>query len=237
MKKTCIVTGANGEIGKKIVKKFSDNNYDVISIDVCKQNNCDKAFYCCDITSEENVLDVINSISKKYKKIDVLVNTAGICGKYNTTVNYSFDNFKKIYEVNVFGTFLMIKNILPLMIKENHGSIINFGSVSGMRGYNYEIGYGSSKWAVIGMTKNVANEYGKYGIRVNSISPGWVETDMMKKTLNDYNSLNKNEINLGPFNRAASPEEIANAVYFLCSDEASYITGHNLVVDGGMLLD
>ena len=108
-----------------------------------------------------------------------------------------------------------------------------------MRGYEYEIGYGSSKWAVIGMTKNAATEYGKYGIRVNSVSPGWVNTGMMKKTLENYRELgdqnNECTVTLGPLNRPAEPAEIARAVFFLTSDDASYITGENLVVDGGML--
>ena len=107
-----------------------------------------------------------------------------------------------------------------------------------MRGYTLEVGYGSSKWAVIGMTQNVANEYGGRGIRVNSVSPGWVDTAMMHQTLDNYKDLGeKGEIHLGPSGRAARPQEIADAVYFLSSPEASHINGANLVVDGGMLVD
>ena len=89
--------------------------------------------------------------------IHILVNTAAIVGKYNKTIDYGFDNFKKIYSINVFGTFLLMSNILPIMVEQKSGSIVNFGSVSGMTGYTFEIGYGSSKWAVIGMTKNAVS--------------------------------------------------------------------------------
>ena len=140
----------------------------------------------------------------------------------------------------MFGTFLMMQNILPAMIEQRRGAIVNFGSVSGMRGYTYEIGYGSSKWAVIGMTQNAANEYGRYGIRINCVSPGWVNTGMMKNTLENYRRLGikncEENICLGTLGYPAEPEDIADAVYFLCSDEARHMTGAILVVDGGMLL-
>jgi NAD(P)-dependent dehydrogenase (short-subunit alcohol dehydrogenase family) len=246
--KLCIITGAAGGIGIETVKKFYDNNYFVVMLDLHEEKikqkisdyNFDEskvAYYALNISDEEQVKNVINKIYEKYGRIDSLVNTAGICGQYNMTVDYTFENFKKIYEVNVFGTFLTMKYTLPIMVKQQKGSIVNFGSCSGMRGYTLEVGYGSSKWAVIGMTQNVASEYGQYGIRVNSVSPGWVNTEMMRKTLNNYGDLNKSNtettVNYGAIKRPAEPSEIADAVYYLCSDEATYVTGTNLVVDGG----
>lgn len=139
-----------------------------------------------DVSSEQQVIDTIAAIKEEKGKIDVLVNTAGIIGKYDETIDYSFEIFRKIYEINVFGTFLMMKYTLPIMLEQGKGAIVNFGSCSGMTGYTSEIGYGSSKWAVIGMTKNVANEYARRGIRANSISPGWVNTDMLKQSLEEY---------------------------------------------------
>lgn len=248
MNLVCVVTGATGGIGSKVVSKYLEGGYIVVMLDVCQDKLNDKIQklssykdqidgFAVDITQEDAVIEVIDKIIQKHNRIDVLVNCAGICGKYSETVDYSFDNFKRIYNVNVFGTFLMMQKVLPTMMKQHSGSIVNFGSVSGMRGYTCEVGYGSSKWAVIGMTENVANEYGKYGIRVNSVSPGWVNTEMMKATLDDYKDIDKEKkITIGTFNRPAEPEEIADAVYFLSSKEAKYITGSNLVVDGGMLL-
>lgn len=247
MNKVCIITGASGGIGTETVKKFYNNDYDIAMIDrsledmekVIEANGFDKnrvATFVTDIANEEMVKNTIAAIKERFTKVDALVNTAGICGKYAETIDYTFENFKNIYEVNVFGTFLMMKYTLPIMVEQKKGAIVNFGSVSGMTGYTYEIGYGSSKWAVIGMTKNVANEYGKYGIRANSVAPGWVNTNMLKQSLDDYGDLGQDGITLGPMGRTAEPSEIANAVYWLCTDEASYVNSTNLLVDGGMML-
>ena len=247
-RKVCIVTGATGGIGARVVRKFYENDYDVIMLDI-KEEPLQKlvesegyekdrvSYYELNVTDEEQVKKVIENVISEKGRIDALVNTAGILGKYNMTEDYGFENFKMIYNVNVFGPFLLMMYVLPIMKAQKSGAIVNFGSVSGMTGYTYEIGYGSSKWAVIGMTKNVANEYGEFGIRANSISPGWVNTPMFQKSLVDYDAqFGKGEVTLGPMGRPAEPQEIANVVFFLCSDEASYINGSNVLVDGGMML-
>ncbi|MBR2533172.1 MAG: SDR family oxidoreductase [Erysipelotrichaceae bacterium] len=249
--KVCIVTGASGGIGSRIVEKFLAENYDVVMVDLnsekieeaVEKNRFDRnrVIVCAmDITNENAVESGIHDIVSRYGRIDALVNAAGICGSYDQIVEYSFENFKKVYEVNVFGTFLMIQNVIPVMIRTAKGCIVNFGSVSGMRGYSFEVGYGSSKWAVIGMSETVANEYGSEGIRCNCVSPGWVNTCMMEKTIENYRKLGiedpENWITYGSIRRPAEPEEIANAVYFLCCDQSSYINGANIVVDGGMTI-
>ena len=248
-KKVCIVTGASGGIGIKIVRKFLEEGCFVVMTDLDAERLSSKAeenglnsdsYRICtlDITKEENVRETLSELYREYGHFDVLVNAAGICGEYCRTVDCSFDNFKRIYEVNVFGTFLMMKYTLPYMVKQKCGAIVNFGSVSGMRGYPYEVAYGSSKWAVIGMTENVASEYGGEGIRCNSVSPGWVDTPMMKKTVENYSKIDdpKKCVSYGSISRAARPEEIADAVYYLCSQQASFINGTNLTVDGGMII-
>lgn len=250
----CVVTGASGGIGFAIASKYYRSGFSIVMLDIHEdklvvaakklalQTASDQAILALDVdvALEEAVHIAVKTIEEKFGRIDVLVNTAGIVGRYDLTENYPFSQFRKIYEVNVFGTFLMMQSILPIMRRQKSGSIINFGSVSGMRGYEYEVGYGSSKWAVIGMTENVASEYGKFGIRVNSVSPGWVNTQMMKRTLENYGDLessgNKTAVTLGPLGCAAEPEEIADAVFFLGSSAARHITGANLVVDGGMLV-
>ncbi len=246
-RKVAVVTGASGGIGSQVVKKFYENDYDVVMLDIKKEaleaaieaEGYDPervCYYILDVSSEEQVKDVVDSIKEKKGRIDALVSTAAIIGKYNPTIDYTFANFKRIYEINVFGPFLMMMNVLPIMKAQGKGAIVNFGSVSGMTGYTYEIGYGSSKWAVIGMTKNVANEYGQFGIRANSVSPGWVNTQMFRDSVEDYKNFGDSQVTLGPLGRPAEPEEIANVVYFLASDEASYINGSNVLVDGGMML-
>ena len=249
--KVCIVTGASGGIGSRIVKKFLNEGYCVVMADLkaglieeaIEKNRLDRErIMVCpmDIASEADVKSGIKKIISLYGSIDALVNAAGICGSYDRITDYSFENFRRVYEVNVFGSFLMIQNVLPEMVRRKQGSIVNFGSVSGMRGYSFEIGYGSSKWAVIGMSQTVANEYGSQGIRCNSVSPGWVDTCMMEKTIENYRRLGiedpENWITYGSIRRPARPEEIADAVYFLCSEQASYINGANIVVDGGMTI-
>lgn len=244
-----VVTGASGGIGRQVVKKFLDNGYFACMLDIAEEplkktveemgfDPSKVGYYVVDISSEDQVRDTIAKIVSDCGRIDALVNTAGICGKYAPTIEYTLDNFRRIYEINVFGTFLMMKYTLPQMVEQKKGAIVNFGSVSGMTGYTWEIGYGSSKWAVIGMTKNVANEYAEFGIRANSVSPGWVDTNMLKKSLEDYNEITGGhaDITLGPMGRTAKPVEIANGVYWLCTDDASYVNSTNLLIDGGMML-
>ena len=247
-RKVCVITGATGGIGACMVKKFYENGYDVVMLDIkedilaglAEREGYEKervSWYEIDVSSEESVKKTIESIVRDKGRIDALVNAAGILGKYDMTQDYGFENFKKIYSINVFGPFLTMMYTLPIMREQGSGAIVNFASVSGMTGYTYEIGYGSSKWAVVGMTKNVANEYGEFGIRANSIAPGWVNTGMFKKSIEDYAAqFGKGEVTLGPMGRPAEPQEIANVVYFLCTDEASYINGSNILVDGGMML-
>lgn len=249
--KVVIVTGAGGGIGGAIIKKFANLGAKVALLDVKEEfaNSTVKKFglseeqsYCIgtDITSENEVKEAIKKIHDRFGRIDVLINAAGIPGPSARTEDYSFEDMKKVYSVNVFGTFLMMQNVLPIMHVQKSGAIVNFGSVSGMFGYPYEIGYGSSKAAVIYMTKNAANENGGNGVRINSISPGWVNTNMMKTVLDSYKDVgfedSSDNVTLGPMKRPATPEEIANVVVFMCSEEAAYVNGSNFLVDGGMTL-
>ncbi len=246
-RKVCVITGASGGIGKEVVKKYYKNDYNVVMLDIKEEAlkkvmeaenlSADRVSYLTlDVSNEQQVIDTIAKIKEAQGRIDVLVNVAGIIGKYDETIDYTFENFKRIYEINVFGTFLMMKYTLPVMLEQGKGAIVNFGSCSGMTGYTSEIGYGSSKWAVIGMTKNVANEYARRGIRANSISPGWVNTDMLKQTLEEY-KVTGDTVNFGCVGRPGEPSEMADAVYYLSSDEASFVNGINLLVDGGKMLD
>lgn len=253
----CVITGASGGIGTALTRTYYDEGFSLALVEASKekldatmeklkisQDESELHGGCLplvvDVSDERAVESAVAAIDEHFGRIDVLVNAAGIVGQYAKTEDYSYENFKRIYAVNVFGTFLMMQKVLPVMIRRSTGAIVNFGSVSGMRGYTYEVGYGSSKWAVIGMTKNVANEYGPVGIRANTVSPGWVNTAMMRQTLENYDDLESDgsatDVTLGPLGRPAEPEEIADAVFFLSSDAARHITGANLVVDGGMLL-
>lgn len=246
-----IVTGAGGAMGKAIVQKFTDSGAKAVIIDIKEElalrtkNELgldDEHGYClsADISNEESVKETVKKVMDRYGRIDHLINLAGISGPSARTEDYSFADTKRVFEVNVFGTFLMMHYVLPVMQAQKSGSIVNFGSVSGMFGYPYEISYGASKAAIIYMTKNAANENGGNGVRVNCISPGWVNTDMMKSILESYKDVgienSFDNVTLGPMGRPGEPMEMANVVAFLCSDEASYVNGSNWLVDGGMTL-
>ena len=246
-----VITGAGGGIGTAIAKKFTDFGAKVALIDI-KEEVAQKTVerlgltaensFClgADISEEAPVKEVVKKVKEHFGRIDVLINTAGIPGPSARTEDYTFEDVKKVYGVNVFGTYLMMQNVLPIMQEQKKGAIVNFGSVSGMFGYPYEIGYGSSKAAVIFLTKNAANENGGNGVRINSVSPGWVDTNMMKTIWESYADVgienSMDNVTIGPTGRPARPEEIANVVAFLASDEASYVNGSNFLVDGGMTL-
>lgn len=249
--KVVIVTGAGGGMGSAITKKFTDLGAKMALLDVdeglsrktAERFELDAQHALClgtDVSDEKSVKDSVAKIKEYYGRIDVLINLAGIAGPSARTEDYSFADAKKVFEVNVYGTFLMMQHVLPVMQAQKSGAVVNFGSVSGMFGYPYEIAYGASKAAIIQMTKNAANENGGNGVRVNAISPGWVNTGMMKSILASYKDVgienSYDNVTLGPMNRPGEPEEMASAVLFLCSDEASYVNGTNFLVDGGMTL-
>ena len=173
------------------MKKFLDENYYVVMADLKselieeaiekKGLDRERIMICpLDITDENAVARGIKEIASRFGRIDTLVNAAGICGSYDRIVDYSFENFRKVYEVNVFGTFLMIQNVIPEMLKRAEGSIVNFGSVSGMRGYSFEVGYGSSKWAVIGWSDSVRIELQESGsnVHITTVAPYYINTGM-----------------------------------------------------------
>ncbi len=249
--KIVVITGAGGGIGSAIARKFTDLGAKAALLDIradlaqktADRLGLDSAHALClgaDISDENSVKATVARIMDHYGHIDVLINTAGIPGPSARTEDYSFAEVQKVFSVNVFGTFLMMQNVLPIMQAQHSGAILNFGSVSGMQGYPYEIAYGASKAAIIYMTKNAANENGGNGVRINSISPGWVDTGMMKSILESYKDVgiqnSSDNVTLGPMGRPGAPEEIANVAAFMCSEEASYVNGSNFLVDGGMTL-
>lgn len=249
--KVVILTGAGGGIGTAIAQKFTQLGAKLalldIRLDTVRQLaqrlglGEDRAFCAApDVSDEASVKSVIAEIREHFGRVDVLINAAGIPGPSARTEDYAFEKVKQVFAVNVFGTFLMMQNVLPIMQVQRSGAILNFGSVSGMFGYPYEIAYGSSKAAIIYMTKNAANENGGNGVRINSISPGWVKTQMMKTIVESYHDVgiedSAENVTLGPMGRPATPEEIANVAVFMCSEEASYVNGSNFLVDGGMTL-
>jgi 3alpha(or 20beta)-hydroxysteroid dehydrogenase len=184
-----------------------------------------------DVTSEASWQAAVRTTLDAFGRLDVLVNNAGIVrtGRLETT---SLEDYMAVVQVNQVGVFLGMRAVVPAMREAGGGSIINISSNAGLEGVRNVIGYVASKWAIRGMTKTAALELGRYGIRVNSVHPGPVDTPMVSSP--DFDDVDKNAVLAGlPIPRMGRPEEIARIVLFLASDESSYSTGSEFIADGG----
>lgn len=241
---TVLITGASRGIGKEIAIKFAQNGYNVVinylssekkAVALSKQlskYNCRTLLCKADVSDDEQVKKMVTSVIKTFGRIDVLVNNAGVAlSKILQETKAS--EIQKVFGVNTFGTINCTKAVLPYMIKEKQGKIINISSIWGKVGASMETVYSASKGAVIAFTKAVAKEVAPSNISVNCVCPGVIETDMLK----NYSADEKNELKYNtPMMRLGSVEDIANAVYFLATDKSNFITGQILTVDGGFAL-
>ena len=189
-------------------------------------------FFHLDVTDEANWAAVVSDVEATLGPVDALVNNAGIL-IFKSLLETSKADYEKVLGVNLVGEFLGIKAVAPGMIARGRGSIVNISSVDGMKGANSLVAYASSKWGVRGLTKVAAMELGHKGVRVNSVHPGGVDTVMSNHTGAAREEVDKGYANV-PLQRIGGPEEVASASAFLASDEASYIHGAEIVVDGGM---
>lgn len=242
MRKNIIITGANRGIGEALVKTFAENGYDVWACArkyneefetklgelSAKTNSSIKPVYF-DLSSEDEIKRGIKSIISEKKNIDALVNNAGVPHGALFTMT-SMEKMREVYEINVFAQVQIMQLVARQMMKQKSGCIINMCSVGGIEANPGYLAYGSSKAALIWITKSVSKELGQYNIRVNGIAPGLVDTEM-----GNYKSgeeLNK-VLNRMSIKRMGQPEEIAKAALYIASDDASYMTGHIMVLDGG----
>ena len=240
--KTVLVTGASSGLGSSIAEKYACNHYNVVINYNNNENNALKLkekleneynIRClvikCDVSNDNDVLHMYNEIKSKFGFIDVLVNNAGITND-SEFESKTKENFIKIYEVNTYGTYLLSKTFGKDMYDRKNGSIINISSSNAIDSYyEFSADYDASKAAVINLTHNIANHFAPY-VRVNSVCPGWINTPMNKDLDKDFK---EEEISKTLLHRFAEPEEIANLVYFLSSDEASYINDAIIKIDGG----
>lgn len=242
MKKTVLVTGSSRGLGKSTIIKFASNGYNVVinynnSYNSAKElENYIKEKYevgvltiKADVSREDEVKMMVDTIVNIFGSIDVVVNNAAIA--IDTLFeDKTIDNFKKILDTNLLGTFLVSKYASIYMLKNKHGKIINISSTNGIDTYYpYSLDYDASKAAVISLTHNLSKQFSPY-INVNCVCPGWIDTDMNKDIDKEFYEEEKNKIYLKRF---AKPEEIANVIYFLATDEANYINNSVICVDGG----
>ena len=186
-----------------------------------------------DVADPETAKRVAGLIKDEFdKKVDILVNNAGITND-KLMMRMSDEDFTKVIDANLNGTFYMMKELSALMVKKKNGVIINMASVSGLKGNPAQVNYSASKAGIVGMTLSAAKELGRRGIRVNAIAPGFIETDMTAVLTDEQKETAAKNITLG---RLGQPEDIANAALFLASDMGAYITGQVISVDGGIIM-
>jgi len=245
--KRVIVTGGASGIGKATVERFLEEGAKVAIIDVSERNGAavaaelrakghDPLLITGDVTSPKDVKRMIAKVLEEFGGIDVLFNNAGILVE-GTIEEVSEEGWDRIMGVNVKGPFLMSKEVVPVMLKQGKGVIVNNASCSGLVGDRNAIAYNASKGAVVLMTKCLALDYAEKGIRANCVCPGEIDTPMFRQEAQARNmpveEYRKVLCEYHPIGRLGVPVEVANAVLFLASDEASFITGTALSVDGG----
>ena len=211
---TVLATGTNEEKLKLIQEKYK--NLNVLKFDISDHKNIDKFVEDC-----SSILS---------NKIDVLINNAGITHD-NLSIKMKEEEWKRVIDINLTSTFLISKNVIRKMIKSKTGKIINITSVVGHSGNIGQANYAASKAGIIAMSKSLALEYGKKNITINSVSPGFILSEMTNKISEDHTELLKSRISLNKFGK---PEDVANTVIFLSSNLADYITGETIHVNGGM---
>jgi NAD(P)-dependent dehydrogenase (short-subunit alcohol dehydrogenase family) len=228
-----VVTGAASGLGEACARRFAAEGAVVAGIDRTAGAPV-TVEHLVDVTDESAVGDAMDQVATAYGRIDILVNSAGVAGGGPVHL-LEASEWHRVLAVNLTGTYLACKHALRHMVGQRSGTIVNFASIEGLEGTEGGSAYNASKGAVVLLTKNMAIDYGRLGIRVNCVCPGFIETPMFQSVMGSdgmapYRDRYREEHKLGRFGR---PEEIAAATLFLASDDASFVTGHALVVDGG----
>lgn len=246
-RKVAVITGAASGIGLATAERLAEFGAKVALLDINKERGKEAAsrivnagdnaiFFKCDVTSEEDCINVTAEIKEKFGRIDILFNNAGVTRRKNV-VDLEEKDWDLVLDVNLKGIYLLSKHIIPIMAAGGGGSIINTGSGWGLKGGDNAVAYCAAKGGVVNLTRAMAIDHGKQNIRVNSINPGDTDTPLLRdeghqlgieeRTFLQFSAVGR------PLERLGTPQDIANAVLFLASDLSTWITGAAIVVDGG----
>ena len=246
--KVALITGAAGVIGTATMRLFAERGARIIAVDrdgpplraalADLPASAEALGITADVTQEDDVADYVRQAIDRFGTIDVFCNNAGIEGDIAPIVSYSLQSFRRVLDVNVVGVFLGLKHVLPVMLKQDRGSVINTASIAGLIGAADIAAYCASKHAVIGLTKSAAQECAGTAVRVNCVCPGMIDSRMLSAIVEGRNPGNApvptdRIVDRIPARRLGQASEVAAIVAFLASDEASYVSGAAYTVDGG----
>jgi len=241
--KVAFVTGATSGIGQACASRFAREGakiagYDVASADAqgwraIEQEASDTLFRQADVCDEAAIEQAVADTLKRFGRIDVLLNAAGV-STGGTVDGLDPAEWDRVLNINLKGTFLVCKHVVRVMMEQRSGSIINVASIEGIEGFQAQTAYNVSKGGVILLTRNMAVDYGTMGIRVNCLCPGLIETPMTAVlNMDEFRPIKESFVKMHLLDRSGRPDEVAGPALFLASDDASFVTGHALVVDGG----
>ena len=242
--KVAFVTGAASGIGRAAALAFASAGASVVVADLAEETNQETASLIeqsggravavrCDVTRSEDVQAALQKAVEEFGRLDVAFNNAGAEQEIHPAAETTEEEWDRIIAINLGGVFLCLKYEIPLMLKQGGGAIVNTSSGAGVKGFGGGVAYAASKFGVVGLSKSAALDYAASNIRINAICPGIIDTAMMQRFSGGTPEGREAVIGQEPIGRMGTPEEIAAAVVWLCSDAASFVLGHALVIDGG----
>ncbi|MCX5990729.1 MAG: SDR family oxidoreductase [Chloroflexi bacterium] len=243
--RTALATGGASGIGQATALAFAREGAKVVIADVnvdggnatlrmVREIGGEAIFVRTDVRRADEVEALVNEVVKTYGRLDCAFNNAGIIGKPTSAVECTEENWDKVISTNLKGVFLCMKYEIPYMIRQGHGAIVNTASVAGLIGVQRNAAYVASKHGIAGLTKAAAIDYARSGIRINAVCPGFIRTAMLG-LLEAKPEREARCVSMEPIGRLGRPEEVAEAVVWMCSDAASFVTGHLMAVDGGLV--
>jgi NAD(P)-dependent dehydrogenase (short-subunit alcohol dehydrogenase family) len=244
--RVAIVTGGAAGIGRATALAFARDGAKVVVSDVnagggeetarlVRESGGEGIFVAADVSKTEDVERFVAAAVSEFGRIDCAFNNAGVEGENAPTADCSEENWHRVLSINLRGIFLCMKHEIPQMLGQGGGVIVNMSSVAGLVGFSGLPAYVASKHGVIGLTKTAALEYATQGVRINAVCPGVIWTEMIERITGGDPALESQFTEMEPVKRMGRPEEIAEAVLWLCSDAASFVTGHAMVIDGGIV--